>query len=340
MNKNIKILFALTLSLGAISMAHLDATKRNPENDIALGERPPAVQKVIDEVFEMRKDMEDWEDLNSAYPYNLFFHDNTVLKHLVSKPKKEIYIIDVGSATGEFGKHAMKVLLHDEACQKSEKQFIIFCVTGAMECNEEVLREGNVTLYLLNQFKIENIDEEFLKKGFDLKKQVDLIVSRATLQLLVDPFGTIKRMYSLLTPTCGMILSDSFAFFYQHKLQTFPYNNWKILADTGAVILFRKNANVTWSKYDDTFLLMRNNDQELAIPLEYTDETYPLPLPNFVPVTVLKKKPSEEDQEVVLQQSEDLIHINNSAYNYYYCDIHGKALYESFKAQGLFQCYS
>ena len=240
---------------------------------IVLGARPRAVQDAVDKAFEKNKKENgySWAEKGKEAYGLLGLNDDLVFKKLFSKGKNEICIIDVGCGTGEWGSHAMRVLGQDEECQKTGKKVHIFSVTGGKECEREVERCGNITHCRLNQFKIENIDEEFEKRGFALKGQVDLIVSSWTLRHLVDPLGTLSRMYSLLSPSQGMLIADGFfvAFDSSNEVLSFPQECWNIFVANGVGQLFRKNE----PKGDlGQFLLMRSDDQELAIPLEYTGE--------------------------------------------------------------------
>ncbi len=166
--------------------------------------------------------------------------------------------------------------MNNEHCKKSGKHFHIFSLTGGKECVNGVQENGCVTHYQFNQFKIENIDEELAKLGFNLKGKVDLIISDWTLRHLVDPFGTLKRMYSLLTPKQGMLLSNGFLFkFYDSdKIEAFPYKNENILAHTSAIPLFRHYDS---GRDAGQFLLVRTDENELIIPLEYDGNVSQIP---------------------------------------------------------------
>jgi hypothetical protein len=101
---------------------------------------------------------------------------------------------------------------------------------------------------------------------------VHLIVSHWTLRHLVDPFGTVKRLYSLLNPKQGKLLSNGFLFNFANndEIQSFPIGNENILAASNAICLFNK---FTAGRDVGQFLLMRTNNNELNIPLEYTGDT-------------------------------------------------------------------
>ncbi len=102
-----------------------------------------------------------------------------------------------------------------------------------------------------------------------------MIVSHWTLRHLVDPFGTLKRMYSLLKSDQGILLSNGFLFKFNDSdmVLGFPDESYNIFSDDKTTAIFRH-----WHSGRDTgqFLLMRNNNNELEIPLEYTGNVHSL----------------------------------------------------------------
>jgi len=246
------------------------------EESAGLANRPPEIQAAVDKAFKriMRTGQQEWLYNGDFSGYGLLnLDDDQMLRNLAfeNPEKKDIYIIDVGCSTGGWGKYALEILFKDEACEKSGKHYHIFSITGGKECAETVLHRDHVTLYQFNQFKIENIDEELSKRGFNLKNNVDLIVSQWTLRHLVDPFGTLKRMYGLLTPAQGKLLSNGFWFMFNDsdRLVAFPQYYPNILSHTNT-ILFNHNDN---GRDIDHFLLVRNDEKDLRIPLIYTNKT-------------------------------------------------------------------
>lgn len=71
-------------------------------------------------------------------------------------------------------------------------------------------------------------------------------------------------MYSLLRPTRGLIISNSFFFQIQDDPEIAIED---ILASTNATSLFAYRGGHRWDSID--FLLMRKDEHELEIPLEY-----------------------------------------------------------------------
>ncbi len=220
-NSSLKRIVAFT------TLFSLVAEAMEKKENVLLGNRPLQIQAAVDKAFEKNKTKNgtEWCCNGSGTSCGLLeIDDELMLKYLSSDnhDQKEVYIIDVGCGVGRWGQHAMKVL-QSEACKNSGKKFHIFSITGGKECEEIIQNQDCVTLYQLNQFKIENIDQELSQKGFELKEKVDLIVSNWTLRHLVDPFGTLKRMYTLLTPLKGMLLCNGFLFKFDDfdKVQVF-----------------------------------------------------------------------------------------------------------------------
>lgn len=231
---------------------------------------PAKVQAAVDKAFKANRDTGDDHWLyNGSQWYGLLAIDEEVLiKHLISLHKKDIYIIDVGCAQGKWGRNIAAIV---SGYKNIRTKFHIFSITGGQECQEAALQiNDNIVLYQLNQCKIENIDEELLRRGFDLENKVDVIVSRWTMRHLVDPFGTLARMYTLLNPSGGKLFANGFLFKYadSKKIEACPLiNNAYILARSNAHVLFH-----LWTAGRDVceFLLERNDDKPLGLPLRYT----------------------------------------------------------------------
>ncbi|MFC1894959.1 hypothetical protein ACFLYH_03345 [Candidatus Dependentiae bacterium] len=277
------ILLGITsiLALGAMEGKREKSYSKTNEQKIVLGKRPKNVQDAVNKAFERLEAIGKWPN-NGKEEYRLFgIKDEVLLKEVASKSgKKDIYIIDAGCANGAWGIKAMDTLCGYEKFKKSGKKFYIFSITGGKECKKMTKTNGNVKLFQINSFKIENIDTEFKKisKEFgdlSLNGNVDLIVSSSTFRHFVDPFGTLKRMYVLLSSSNGILISDNFNFNFADSewCSIFPVTIWgkeeygEIIASTGAACLFYYNLY----KNNNDFILMRTDGRELDIPLNYSD---------------------------------------------------------------------
>jgi len=260
---------AFIFSLSAMKRTRGGSCLRTVKQIKVLGMRPVSVQAVVDEAFTNVLTCRNWPH-NGKNKYCLFgIDDEMLLKHVADKSDKDnIYIIDAGCGNASWGKKAMETLFKDEECKRSGKNIYIFSITGGKECEEEVETKGKVYHYKFNSFRIENIDEEFIRRGFSfLVGNVDLIVSSVTFRHFVDPFGTLKRMYGLLSSLNGMLISDYFNFKFADSecCSTFPEEeSVEIFASIGVACLFNFNFN------GNSFILMRSDDRELDVPLKYS----------------------------------------------------------------------
>lgn len=188
------------------------------------------------------------------------------------------------------------------------KQVSIFNITGGIECLEskkesfcefpEGYNKGDqdsVSLHWLEQVKIENIDEELKKRGIDLADKCDLIVSHWTMNHLVDPFGTLKKLYSLLRPGKGIFASTGFLYkadtnidlennisfinrgntvssdkSEEAGINTFPLHSERIALLSNASFLF----NYDLYNQGGDFVVKRTNNEQLKLPLLYTGDMF------------------------------------------------------------------
>ncbi len=234
---------------------------------LVLGERPgnviAAVDRAFDSVVKLYSGSRIWPH-NGKKKYLLFgIDDEILLEHIANKPgTDDVYIIDAGCADGSWGKNAMDFLLN--CAPGKDKRFFIFSLTGGKEFqSSDCVIEDNVTHYLINSFKIECINEELARhKLSNLMGNVDLIVSNATFRHLTDPLGTLKQMYSLLSPLNGIIIADYFNFKLDDSASFF------VFPDMGKEVL--ANAACLLDTRSSNFILMRSAYGELDIPLQYS----------------------------------------------------------------------
>jgi len=107
-------------------------------------------------------------------------------------------------------------------------------------------------------------------RGFDLTNKVNLIVSKWTLCHLVDPLGTLIRMYSLLSPLKGLVITDNF-YVGSYSNMVWPFFVYfNIFMNSNAISLFSNDA-----PDNNHLLLMRTNSKNLTLPLEYSQRILP-----------------------------------------------------------------
>lgn len=240
--------------------------------------------------------------------------------------------MDIGCGKGDWG-HNIKRILETQH-KRSKTHFHIFSITGGQECPEQLIKTQNITLHQLNQCKIENIDEELAKRWFDLNEKVDVIVSNWALRHLVDPFGTVDRLYGLLNPCEGKLFSNGFLlkFDSSKEVEGCPAEHSSILANSNATALFRDFDDM---RDADQFLLERTNEKPLGLPLRYTGTTENLVWGYWCASNKITIFSAAEN----IIRNNTIENLENKPYRYHYClegDTRCKELYTRLKRQGFF----
>jgi len=175
-------------------------------------QRPPAVQKKIDEKFnDIAKFSKSYWTQNGRKKYLLCGIDDEklILDIIKQNPdQKEFYFLDVGAGRFQWVKNVFKFLTNNSEVPKNKKYHIIG-VNG--EGKDKIKIIGNFTIYKLGGFKIENIIEAFEERNIKINGKIDLIVSSWTLRHLADPLGTFFQMHQL-TKLNGYILLEGIPF--------------------------------------------------------------------------------------------------------------------------------
>jgi 2-polyprenyl-3-methyl-5-hydroxy-6-metoxy-1,4-benzoquinol methylase len=241
-------------------------------------ERPAAVQIEVDKAFKKvtSASANSWLYSGNPYYYLMNLNEDRLLEFMLQQEQaeSEFCVLDVGCSTSQWGDNAMWVL----SSAGMENPIRIFSVTGGSECEEATTTVGTVTHHVFNNFKIENTDEELARRGHGGVK-FQLIVSNWALRHLADPVGTLRRLYSLLSPGQGMLMSNGFLLSLEdspEKILGFPgyrMENWDLVLGDKAVALFRP-MNV--GRDVGQFLILHSGDFWDS-PLEYTGEVVRLP---------------------------------------------------------------
>jgi hypothetical protein len=233
--------------------------------------RPETVQRVVDNSFTSQLNGQKKWNVNGVgkHFYNLMgLEDDKVIHEIVSREgsDKDIYLIDVGSGEGAWGRQVVEFLKNEFS--ESKKNFHIISMTGDRELEPKIEKDGNITYYQFDQFKVEDIAQELQKRGLNLTNKVDFIVSRWTLRHVVDPLGTVDQMYSLLKPGKGLLMANGFFIGDETgELHTTTSDDkWKILASGNAKSLFREGIGHDLGD----FLLIRQDDRSLGLGVEYS----------------------------------------------------------------------
>lgn len=247
-----------------------------------MDERPATVQAAVDVAFEQVKSVSgNWLYAGSPHYYLMNFNEDRLLEFVLQqagdKVCDDVCVLDVGCCTPQWGDNAMRVFL--SSVHSQGKKIQIFSVTGGSECEEATTTSGMVSHHVFNNFKIENIDEELVKRGHACVK-FQLIVSNWTLRHLVDPLGTLWRLYELLVPGQGILMSNGFFVALDDAPETvvdFPgyrMQNWDLLLSGDDTATLFRPMNVG---RDVGQFLVVHSGRELKFPLEYTGDVAPVP---------------------------------------------------------------
>ena len=150
---------------------------------------------------------------------------------------------------------------------------------------------------------------------------------------MADPFGTVDRLYGLLNPSGGKLLSNGFLFKLDSskEVKACPLQYPNILTKGSATVLFR---DIKSGRDVDEFLLERNDTMPLNLPLQYAGSTEGVGwgyqcASNTVTEFQLTKDIGDKKREKLDEKS----------YHYHYCitgDEQCKALYAQLKKSGFF----
>lgn len=186
-------------------------------------ERPLEINEKINKAFNKIKQQteSEWGIYNgSEHGYEICeIKEFQLMRKIIldaQDKRKEFYLLDIGAGNFQFGRGLAKYLNSNQDVLKDVKVHIIG-IRGETNEEEKELELGQFRLYQFGGFKVEELIDQFKKRGLDLVNRVDLVVSRWTLRHLVDPLGTLAQAYDLLYPKTGILLADGFFFLYDDE---------------------------------------------------------------------------------------------------------------------------
>jgi len=173
--------------------------------------------------------------------------------------QKEFWIIDIGAGDFQWS-HSIAGVFPEGITVN------IIGLRGEKNLSERVRRSEGCNCYDLGAIKIEELDSELLREGFDIANKVDLIVSKWTFRHLTDPTGTFIQAYNLLRPGSGVMMLDGF--FTGIDPGEYEDNGamMRIVMDTHALFL---SSWYTASRSLHHFLLKRVDDTPCSLPMTY-----------------------------------------------------------------------
>lgn len=260
-----------SLNQHAVNLSILESRKINQEQDFkafSIDQRPPALKTEIDNTFQfLKRTKASFRFFGEAHNYdigglNAYSHIQSLLK-AIPKDQSEFVIVDLGAGLGGFGEGLLDYM---EVAEKPQGLKIhMLSLTGEDLPSFEHSRNG-ATHYYFGQFKAECFQESLCKLdvNFEIKGQIDFLVSDYTLLHFHDPIGTLADIYSCLRPERGMILSQGFP--------TVVYKNGQAVQDPMETVLHLTGAPLLLCPSDtgyNEFLMKRQDTQPLALPLQY-----------------------------------------------------------------------
>ncbi|MBF0206211.1 MAG: hypothetical protein HQK53_04920 [Oligoflexia bacterium] len=252
--------------------------------------RPESIQAKVDSAFnELQKGHLHWLFDGSFGGYGLMgIREKNLLNYIIanasnsysdsssdSSSDNDIYILDIGAGGGGWGDFITGILTDILSKLNISKRIHIFSITGGSEQTTGTTSVGNITHHRLANFKIENIIEELQKRGFDLNNKVNLIVSSWCLRHLVDPLGTLKQLYAMLSPHRGILMTNGFFAVTQDDIPSLYENTpWEkiitgITASSAKILFMEYNIN----RSHNQCMILKESPQELLLPFTYTGET-------------------------------------------------------------------
>lgn len=179
-------------------------------------------------------------------------------------------VIDFGLGHGRWGEH-----LAQSIHQNVDKIGLGRALSVAIYCVREepfgyaVGRLGICRIHKIGSFKIEEIAEEFKRRGLDLDSQVDCVLSNRSLEHLVDPLGTFTQILNLMRPHSGIALVNGFDVQIEEESKSDPHVRMlQILSQTNATFL---RARDRAKPEVDQFILRRRDETPCQLPMEYME---------------------------------------------------------------------
>jgi SAM-dependent methyltransferase len=183
-------------------------------------QRPKEVNDAISKTFAALQTKGEWGVCNGIKPkYGICSIDEHALVAQIIRnaplTQKTFYILDIGA--GEFGwGRALVQFINTDQAIASDITVQVISVRGEPHADQSNVAIGKCRVHELGQFKVEELHNEFKKRGLNLEGNVDLIASHWCFRHLVDPVGTFAQAYDLLRPK-AFFLGDGFFFLSERE---------------------------------------------------------------------------------------------------------------------------
>jgi hypothetical protein len=215
---------------------------------------------------------------NGASKYGICqIEEHALMKKIIKdapKNKKDFYVLDIGAGNFQWIR-SLESFINKQDDIPTDIKVHIIGLRGEPFQNAwysfipGIFKKSRCKLYLLGNFKIEELSKELKKHNLNLENEVDLMVTRWTSRHLADAVGTFVQELNLLRPKTGFFLFDGFFFLYQNE--TWP----KIDANEHMVQLLQQTkAPFLMNPYDsghslNHFILQRSNASLCQLDMRY-----------------------------------------------------------------------
>ena len=188
-------------------------------------ERPQAIKEEIQKRFNslQKKEKSYWRYNGQKKYFMLGIDDHELVRTIIANAQKkqtDFYFLDIGAGNFKWGRALAKYLKNYNIIPEGK---VVHIISVIGEKISEVAKhpsqsEGNCKIYELGEFKIEDIDEELQKRFPEAVGKIDFATSRWTLRHFVEPAGTLKKIYDVLSQETGLLVADGFFFLYEDQL--------------------------------------------------------------------------------------------------------------------------
>jgi hypothetical protein len=223
----------------------------------------------------------NWSLYNGSDKYNICNMDeHKAFKSIImnNPNQKEFYALEIGAGKFQWGRALLKYLQEQTDLPTGIKVHIIG-VRGEQHFNQHSEfpqdKDARFIVHELGGFKIEDMHAAFIKKGFDLRNKIDLIVSHYTLRHLVNPAQTLLNAYDLCRAETGIMLFDGFHFLQGDQDQNIIKSS-NVIKDlrTNFISLLLKMESPflilpTSSPKENHYLIKKSNRRNSPITLNY-----------------------------------------------------------------------
>lgn len=251
---------------------------KNTHQHLSYKDRPEELKVVVENSFKAvsQDTVSSWGIYNGSVQYNLFGNNSEYKildKYVCSSMKKEFYVLDIGAGNFQFSNALVK---HIQANSIYNQKIVhIFSIRGELNKDIEVINHSNIFQYNFGSFAIENIECEFIKRGFDMKGKIDFAVSHFTFLHFADPLGTFVQVFDLLNEN-AILTTDTFRYNIKstgdNLIAEDKYSSTLMLAgfliDMGHKVLLHDCSS---GRSYPRIAVKKCNNKDLEIPLEYFD---------------------------------------------------------------------